>query len=725
MLIFNEVLMKKIMIFCTAALALAACTNEQLAETSLTSTKPAVTLEGGFAWADTKTAFTDAEAPTNKLVWSKDDAIGIFTVSGSTNNINYRAYLLSTSIGSPNGVFIPVEPESEEAEGLRLPEKGTENFLIYYPYSEKADLNVDDFMIHGTIPELQEQAAVSDKEIGKNGFAYGFTQVAADTKKIDFSLTHAMSYIRFVVASTDYADYMLKSVQLYDAAGEAVLTGEYAFDVENKAIVVPENGKTSSSAKVALADNAQFKAIGSDKQELYLTLLPGADLTSATVYAIVTFANDKKETVSIPVELAKKGKLEAGTMTTIDLGSVNASSNAFTWYEPVEKRNLVNGWCYGAQNTYFVERSAEDNWNQVTFDVKARGDFSQVAEPKYVGIISSGDVGNNGLIRLSDGTMTYNDKPTTPVNGDYTVTVEMAPTSKNCGSSAWGVVAIYDKDYNLLWSYMINSYEPGEEPKANAYPGTGKSVMDRNLGAKRPATKEIIPAKGDWGAYFQWGRPAPLMWSVSKQEHYQGALVTAETDLKAALAKPFIKWGYASGDGWTSNGNWYVGEFLNLWGGNETEDLYDKNIDMGKTVYDPCPAGYRVASGDVIEYAITYGKRNEIDHTDVTPKDDILFPNIASVVEIPLDGGTSDYWIYIGAHWGSNGTWGNRTGSNNKHGALYWSNSPVGNQAYVLQHCYFSGGYGGAAGDKDGKKTFSANRAQGLAVRCMVDAENR
>lgn len=712
------------MIFCTAALALAACTNE-LTETVGNSTQPAVTLEGGFSWADTKTAFTDAEASTNKLVWSKDDAIGIFTTSGTTNNINYRAYLLRSSIGAANGVFIPEEPVSEEVPGLQLPETGSDNFLIYYPYSPATDINVDDVKIHLTVSDLQTQSEVSDKEIGKNGFAYGVAKVAADTKKINFSLTHAMSYLRFVVASTDYSAYMLKSVQLYDVAGEAVLAGDYTFDVASSTIEAVK-GATKSSAKVSLAEGSKFQAIGSGKQELYLTLLPGADLTSATVYAVVTFVNDKKETVSIPVELSKKGKLAAGTMTTIDLGSVNASNNAFAWYEPVEKRNLVNGWCYGAQNTYFVERSADGNWNQVTFEVKARGDFSQVAEPKYVGIITSGDDKCNGLIRLSDGSTLYNDKPATVIGGDYTVTVEMAPVSENRGGSGYGVIAVYDKDYNLLWSFMINSYRPGEEPKANAYPGTGKSVMDRNLGAGRPATKEILPSKGPLGAWFQWGRPTPLMWSNTGQTHYNGALVNEDIDLKAALAKPFIKWGYAKGDGWNSNGNWYVGEFRNLWGGNDTEDFYDKNNDMGKTVYDPCPAGYRVASGDIIEYAIKYGKRNEVDHPEVTASEDILFAKAGlSTVVIPLDGDASDYWVYLGAHWGSNGNWGNRTARTDRSGALYWSNSPVGNQGYVLQHCYFSGGYGGADGDKDGKKTYTANRAQGLAVRCMVDTDNR
>ncbi len=715
------------MLFCAAALTLAACTND-LKETAQVSTRPSVTFEGGFAGVDTKTAFTDADAASDKLVWSKDDAIGIFTVSGDeTANVNCRADLLRSSIGSANGIFIPEESTSEEFVGLTIPEKATETFLIYYPFSSKTDINVDDFKIHSAVAAEQTQAAVNDQEIGKNGFSYAFSKVEPSAKKVNFTLTHALSYVRFVVSTSDYAEYMLKSVQIYDADSKAVIAGDYAFDVEKKAIEVSETAD-GHSARISLSDDAAFQAIGSGKQELYLTLLPGVDLTSAKMYVVVTFINEKGETVSIPMELKNKGALKAATMATVDLGSVNASSNTFAWYQPVEKRNLVGGWCYGAQNSYFVQRSETENeWTSITFEVKARGDFSQVAEPKYVGIISSGDVGNNGLIRLTDGTTAYNSQPTTEVSSAYEVTVEMAPTSKNCGSSAYGVISIYDAKYNLLWSYMINSYLSGEAPKANAYPTIGKSVMDRNLGAKRPATKELIPEKGTWGAWFQWGRPTPLMWSNSNQTHYDGALVTEDTDLKAALAKPYIKWGTAKGDGWNASGKWYVGEARNLWGCNNSEDgsYFDTTTDMGKTVYDPCPAGYRVISGDVVDYAIKYGVRNEIDHTDVTATDDILFPGVASVVQIPLGSDSYDYWIYQGAHWGSSNKWGNRTSSTNKHGALYWSNSPVGNNAYCLEHCYFSAGYGGVDGDKDGKKTYTGNQCHGFSVRCMVDTDNR
>ncbi len=712
------------MLFCAAALTLAACT-EEIRETAQVSARPSVTFEGGFANADTRVAFTDGDAATNKLVWSKDDAIGIFTISGETVNINCRADLLRSSIGAANGVFIPEESTSEDFVGLEIPSSGTDQFLIYYPYSSKTDISVDDGLIHATLSAEQTQTEVNDRQIGKNGFSYAVTSVEAAAKKVNFSLNHTLSYVRFIVSTSDYSAYMLKSVQIYDADRKAVLTGDYTFDPQNKTVSTAQTG--SSTAKITVSDDAAFQAIGSGKQELYLTLLPGANLSSADMYVVVTFVNEKNETVSIPMQLNNKGTLKAATMATVDLGSVNASSNAFAWYQPVEKRNLVGGWCYGAQNTYFVQRSENaDEWTPVTFEVKARGDFSQVAEPKYVGIISSGDVGNNGLIRLSDGTVAYSSKPTTEVSSTYEVTVEMAPVSKNCGSSTYGVISVYDAEYNLLWSYMINSYLQGEEPKANEYPGTGKSVMDRNLGAKRPATLDIIPAGSQTrSAYFQWGRPTPLMWSNSGQTHYKGALVTEDTDLKAALAQPFIKWGASKGDGWTSNGNWYVGEARDLWGCNNTEDaFYDPANDMGKTVYDPCPAGYRVISGDVIEYATKYGVRNEADHTDITPADQVLIKGI-SVLQIPLNGGNYDYWVYAGGHWGSSSSWGNRTTRNDRAAAIYWSNSPYQTNAYFLEHCYLSSGYAGADGDKDGKKTFTGNKAHGFAVRCMVDTDNR
>lgn len=89
-----------------------------------------------------------------------------------------------------------------------------------------------------------------------------------------------------------------------------------------------------------------------------------------------------------------------------------------------------------------------------------------------------------------------------------------------------------------------------------------------------------------------------------------------------------------------------------------------------------------------------------------------------SVLAYPLGGGKYDYWPYAGARFGNQETnWGNRTSSNNRHGATYWSNgvNPKNtNQAIMLEYCYFSTAY-----NQGTRQT--ANRAQGFTVRCQKE----
>ncbi|MCI2083206.1 MAG: fimbrillin family protein [Bacteroidales bacterium] len=714
--------MKKIICVISAVAILASgCVNEGNDIVSTLNNKGHVTLEGKFSQPDTKTVFGEADNGVYNLTWTRGDAIGIFTLSGTTANINQKATLFNASSGQAEGVFLPEEVAADDTTGqlgLQIPETGSDQFLIYYPYVDGTDINVDDILIHSQIDEYQTQDAVNDKQIGKNGFSYGITTVSADTKKIDFTLTHAMAYIRFVVSSNEFSTYALKSVELFDKDGNAKLSGEFTFDPFTYA-VTPVEGKTNPSAKVT-ADNDVFSVLGDDPGELYLTVLP-CDLTNSNLYAVVTFEDSNNSSVSIPMQLTEKGNLPAGSMTTITLSNVSSSSNSFAWYEPDEPRALVDGWCYGAQNTYLVQRSPnEGEWTELTFDVKARGDFSKVEEPKYYGMISTGDVGNNGLVLLGNGNK-YESVPTTPVSDDYKITVKVAPESQNCGSSAYGVVSIYDADYKVIWTFMIQAYFSDDVPSDIEYPGTGFSLLDRNLGAKYSATKEGIENKGSFAAYFQWGRPVPFMWSNSNQTHYSQRYVTEDTDLETVISNPSIIFASTpTGLDYTSNGDWKMGEHrLDMWGAvNKTDSWYDPEVSGEKTIYDPCPKGYRVASGEVLAQVKTKGERNEIDHTDITETDKIEFPSIASVVKYPLGDDKYDYWIYAGGHWGSNSSWGNRTTSNNRHAYLYWANctSINSNRASVLEGCYFSSGWG--TGD-------DAVRSQSFAVRCMKDENDK
>lgn len=680
---------------------------------------------GGFSDnASTRTAFEEAVDGKYQLVWTRGDAIGIFTWQGSTANINQRATLLRTSDGQAQGVFLPDEPvagEGEEAPALlELPESGSDEFLIYYPYADGTDINVDDVKIHSSIAELQSQDAASNKQIGRNGFSYGMATVNSADKKINFTLKHTMAYVRFVVSSTEFADYGVRSIQLVDRSGKAALSGDFTFDPET-GTVAPVEGKTNPAAKISVEGTA-FAALGGSTAELYLTVLPG-DLSNSDLYAIVTFEDKDGASVTIPMALSKKGNLPAGSMTTIELSNVSAQDNAFAWYQPIEKRKLVDGWCYGSQNTFLVARSAtEGKFTEFTFDVKARGDFSMVKEPKYYGIISSGDTGNNGLVCMPDGSASYVSVPEVSVNADYTVTVKVAPQSKNCGSSAYGVIAIYDADYNIIWSFMIWSYYEGDEPGDVEYPSTGYTLLDRNVGAKYSATHDMILQGGCTGAVFQWGRPTPFMYSNSNQTHYDKVAVTPETDLATVIAHPY--WMYAGvsgttpeGEAYSPAGDWKMDNHRNdMWGAvNKSANWYDPQVEGEKTIYDPCPEGYRVASGNLLNIVLSRGERNESNHTDITPADQVEFEK-TSVLRYSIGAGVYDYWIYNFAHWGSSASWGNRAAGNS--GYLYWANctSVDPNRASILQGCYMSSGWSTAN---------DAIRSHGFSVRCMKDEKGR
>ncbi len=146
-----------------------------------------------------------------------------------------------------------------------------------------------------------------------------------------------------------------------------------------------------------------------------------------------------------------------------------------------------------------------------------------------------------------------------------TLTLTAADTE---GSS---LVAIKKGDA-ILWSYLI--WVTAETPAETTLPGGGK----------------MLPPLGG-NCYFQWGRKDPLLSSASNAPN-QG------TDgLAYAIAHPteFInEYSVAvSARDWFSAGG--SGQDSHLWG-----------ADGAKTVWDPCPQGYRVPSEDDVNFDFTF-----------------------------------------------------------------------------------------------------------------------
>jgi hypothetical protein len=161
----------------------------------------------------------------------------------------------------------------------------------------------------------------------------------------------------------------------------------------------------------------------------------------------------------------------------------------------------------------------------------------------------------------------------------------IATVRTKSGVSGNAVVAIKKKGTNdIVWSYHIwvTDYNPnaGATYKANT---AGYTFMDRNLGATKAGGGSGLGT----GLFYQWGRkdPFPATGAIGATQAGGGTFTAVATSATVGtvaytLTHPnlFI---YQDSDPY----DWYYGSTRNdeLWG-------HSGN----KTIYDPCPSGWRV-----------------------------------------------------------------------------------------------------------------------------------
>lgn len=144
------------------------------------------------------------------------------------------------------------------------------------------------------------------------------------------------------------------------------------------------------------------------------------------------------------------------------------------------------------------------------------------------------------------------------------------------------IIAAYDeREGNILWTWHIwITDRPKEQGYMNGY-----SVLDRNLGATHTPTSQskalaLTPALKEetYGYYYQWGRKDPMILSAPAY-----TTSTERVTPAVAAAHPMTYYGASSAvNDWNSSPNQH------LWGYVSAGEEYVK------TIYDPCPVGYRV-----------------------------------------------------------------------------------------------------------------------------------
>ncbi|MCI1785105.1 MAG: fibrobacter succinogenes major paralogous domain-containing protein [Bacteroidales bacterium] len=214
---------------------------------------------------------------------------------------------------------------------------------------------------------------------------------------------------------------------------------------------------------------------------------------------------------------------------------------------------------------------------------------------KSINPASVGIVWETAINLISVGSINY---------GEVTVTAG--------GSAGNAVIAAYsgaDQTGDILWSWHIWVVDYDPDNGGATYTVTNSAsasyvFMDRNLGA----TTSIPGLVTSDGLYYQWGRKNPFTASSSVNANSEVTIydkngngfilkdreqtVSAHNNLLNAIGNPHVF--YVGVDGTNINYDWYTAmddiNYQNdaLWGGS------DISAPSAKTIFDPCPAGWRV-----------------------------------------------------------------------------------------------------------------------------------
>ena len=261
------------------------------------------------------------------------------------------------------------------------------------------------------------------------------------------------------------------------------------------------------------------------------------------------------------------------------------------------------------------------------------------------------------------------------------------------------VIAAKDASGKILWSWHIWLTD---QPEEQVYYNNAGTMMDRNLGATSATPGDV----GALGLLYQWGRKDPFLGSssissntIAKSTIAWPSAVSSDSSngtIAYAIANPTTFIGYN-----TENYDWHYT------GSSSTDNTRWTTSESSKSIYDPCPSGWRVpdggnngiwskALGSSSDFEVLYDSTNE--GMNFSGK----FGS-ASVIWYPGSG-------YRDHNYGDLSDVGFGT---------YWSATPEGSDAYVM---FFNGdtGYVSLSGD--------SARSTGKPVRCLkiseIDGDN-
>ena len=195
-------------------------------------------------------------------------------------------------------------------------------------------------------------------------------------------------------------------------------------------------------------------------------------------------------------------------------------------------------------------------------------------------------------------------------------------------TGANGVISVLDESGTVMWSWHIWAWPDNSTPVTV----TNNTGVEYNILPVNLATKKSATAGKMYNWFYQWGRPTPMLPpkdynSTTNATNYGTrtfAVSSAKADTYGAgIQNPQMFYKCSS-----SPYNWFgTASYYNLWNANCISTGNSDN-NVVKTVYDPCPPGFKMPNGNTFTGFSTsnvvgdfnngwYFKRNANDTTGV------------------------------------------------------------------------------------------------------------
>lgn len=515
--------------------------------------------------------------------WSVGDQIGVFG-NGTTSNACFTStntYPIRET-GFKGTCAIGEKPE-----------------YAYYPYNANAS---DKTAIPVSIPSVQNYSGVASVAQYDYKAANSFADL--DDGKYQFNMKQLASLLRLEINLNDIAALLaekavetasesLKSITL---SSDVRMTGDFTCDLTKLEGSNALNFSGDAGQTLGLTINFIDKPALSGTVVAYAVVAPGAQKGKTLTCTMIV-----NDFLSVKLSAQMLCDFEGGKYYTLPLNaSVFVNNGAAVEDKTPADAEPVAGQpsnCYmiNAAKTYSFDATVIGNGDAGIIDGAGFHATSAGIDPKSAKLMWEDSEGFISGVSL--------------VKGKVNFTAE-----KNVGNA---MIAVFDGAGTVLWSWHIwgvGDTMPGDEEVSsqatiseNSTLKVRYTVMDRTLGA--------LSKTSYFTTLYQWGRKDPIpnstVYFVDGQAaeiemtypvHKPGSAADA-TILTSVQHPECIIDDYKEG----LPVDWLASDKTNnynlLWGDDNTTYVFNKSKPAagkgwtnGKTIYDPCPSGYRVSS---------------------------------------------------------------------------------------------------------------------------------